>query len=144
MYSLLENTFISKELYQTILAPVCEKYALTQAEMVVLLFLANNPQLDTATDIVEKRRLTKSAVSMAGRTLQEKGLIHGGYAGGNHRSIHLQICDKALPIIEEGKQAQNKFLDILTRGFTAAEQTTLRSYILRMIDNIRSFTWSAG
>ena len=62
MYHLLESIFMSRELYQTIMAPVCEKYGLTATELIVLMFLANNPDCDTASDIVARRRLKKSAV----------------------------------------------------------------------------------
>ena len=143
MYKLLENVFISKELYQTMISPLCDKYDMTQAEMTVLLFLANNPQKDTATDIVEKRRMTKSSVSMAARALQEKGLIFGEYVDGNHRSIHLKVCDNALNIIEDGRKAQNKFFEVLTKDFTEAERTAFKEYIMRVTDNIRNYNESA-
>lgn len=125
------------------IAPLCDKYNMTQAEMVVLLFLANNPQKNTATDIVEKRRMTKSSVSMAARELQEKGLIIGEYVDGNHRSIHLKICDNALNIIEDGKKAQKKFFDVLTRDFTEAERAAFKDYIIRVTSNIRNYNESA-
>ena len=136
MYNLLENIFISRDLYQAMIAPVCDKYDMTQAEMIVLLFLANNPQNDTATDIVEKRRMTKSAVSMAARALQEKGLITGG---GNHRSIHLRVCKNALGIIEDGRKTQDEYLKILTKDFSESERTAFRDYIMRVTDNIKHY-----
>ena len=58
MDHLLEHIFMSRELYQSILKPVCDKYDLTGTELIILLFLDDNPPYDTATDIVEKRRLT--------------------------------------------------------------------------------------
>ena len=38
-----------EELYENMVSPVCEKYELTYMEFTVLMFLANNPQYDTAT-----------------------------------------------------------------------------------------------
>lgn len=143
MYHLLENVFISREFYQTMLAPLCEKYRMTQTEMIVLLFLANNPQLDTASDIVEKRCITKSAVSAAARALQERGAITGEYTNGNHRSIHLKIQNDAQSIISEGKKAQSRFFNVLTRGFSEDEQRTLKNYITRITENIRNYNHSA-
>lgn len=142
MYNLLENIFISRELYQAMIAPVCDKYDMTQAEMIVLLFLANNPRNDTATDIVEKRRMTKSAVSMAARALQDKGLITGEYIDGNHRSIHLKVCENAFGIIEDGKKMQDEYLRILTEDFTEAERTAFKDYIMRVTDNIKRYNES--
>jgi len=139
MYNILENVFLSKELYQSILSPICAKHKITQAEMVILLFIAANPNLNTATDVVKARRLTKSSVSMAVRSLQEKGYLTGEFIGGNHRSVYLKICDKANDIVKEGQEAQNKFLSILTEGFTENEIVLLKESYERMSANIKAY-----
>ncbi|MDO4482276.1 MAG: helix-turn-helix domain-containing protein [Bacillota bacterium] len=144
MNRLLENIFMSRELYQTILNPVCVKYGITHTEATVLLFLANNPHCDTARDIVERRRITKSAVSAATRDLQERGLIKGKYTNGNHRSIHLTICDSAKEIVEEGNKAQNDFFSVLTEGFTENEKTEFRRYFERVTENISEYNRSCS
>lgn len=139
MYNILENMFLSKELYQSILSPICAKHEMTKAEMVTLLFLAGNPELNTATDVVKGRRLTKSAVSMAVRSLQEKGLVSGEFIDGNHRSVHLSICDKAKSVVEDGQSVQNEFFSILTDGFSEAEIETLQNYFVRVSSNIKAY-----
>ena len=53
-----------EELYENMVSPVCEKYELTYMEFTVLMFLANNPQYDTATQIVRYRHLAKSHVCL--------------------------------------------------------------------------------
>ena len=53
--------------------PVCERFELTQAEFDILMFLTNNPEYDTAADIVRIRLLTKSHVSMAIKNLKKRG-----------------------------------------------------------------------
>ena len=139
MNNILENIFLSKELYQSILAPVCLKHEMTHAEMITLLFLAGNPELNTATDVVKGRRLTKSAVSMAVRSLHEKGLVSGEFIDGNHRSIHLSVCDKAKTILEESQAAQNSFFNILFEGFSDSEKENLKIYLERVSTNIRTY-----
>lgn len=47
---MLENLYVSRELYSFLLHPVCTKYDLAPAELLVLLFLANNTEYDTAKD----------------------------------------------------------------------------------------------
>lgn len=139
MNNILEDIFLSKELYQTALNSVCCKYNLTHTEMIVLLFLSNNPQLNTATDIVKGRGLTKSSISMAVRTLQDRGLIFGEFADGNHRSIHLYISDSAKPIVKEGQMAQDAFFSILTEGFSKDEIANFKHYFNRISENIKSY-----
>jgi len=139
MYNILENIFLSKELYQSILAPICTKHKITQVEMAVLLFISSNPALNTATDVVKARRITKSAVSMAVRSLQEKGYLYGEFIGGNHRSVYLTVCDKAAEIVKEGLDAQSAFLSILTEGLTENEKLALRNLQSRMLENIKAY-----
>lgn len=140
MNTLFYNLFTSRSLYQSVMTPVCERYDITQTELAVLLFLENNPQLDTATDIVEKHWITKSSVSTAARVLQERGFITGEFIGGNHRSIHLKVCDSARKVIEDGKAAQKLFLSIMTDGFSSEEKQNLSAYLIRINQNIAA--WS--
>ena len=52
-----------KSVYAKCVGKICETHAITRMELDILLFLANNPCFDTATDIVENRFLSKSHVS---------------------------------------------------------------------------------
>ena len=140
MNDLFENIFSSRDLYHSLMTPVCEKYRITHTELVVLLFLANNPKLDTATDIVEKHRITKSSVSTSVRVLQERGLITGEFTDGNHRSIHLRVCEAADKIIRDGMTAQKRFLSVMTDGFSQEEKRNLRDYLERINRNIAVYS----
>lgn len=139
MNNLFENIFSSRDLYHSLMNPVCEKYGITHTELVILLFLANNPKLDTATDIVEKHRITKSSVSMSVRVLQERGLITGEFTDGNHRSIHLRVCEAASRIVKDGIEAQKRFLSVMTDGFSDQEKQNLRDYLERINRNIAAY-----
>lgn len=109
------------------------------AEMLVLLFLSKNAGSDTASDIVNKLKITKSHVSASVRDLEERGYLQGSYEGRNHRTIHLQLCDTASEIIREGKKVQEKFLSVISRGFTREEIDTIAGYIQRMNDNANDY-----
>lgn len=125
-----------EELYTQTVMPVCEKFGLTYMELTVLLFLFNNPGYDTAAQIVRMRRLTKSHVSISVRGLKEKGLVVGKYRGSNNRTVHLEVQNKAMPIVSEGKAAQQRFTDILFFGFTAAEKEMLSALFDKMDRNV--------
>ena len=128
-----------EELYEKMVLPVCEKYGLTYMEFTVLLFIANNPQYDTATQIVKYRHLAKSHVSMSIRSLQEQGLILGEYRGGNHRTIHLNVSDNAIGVIEDGRMAQNRFCEILFAGFSKKEMEKLQQFTEHVSRNIKEY-----
>ena len=118
---------------------VCEKYELTYMEFTVLMFLTNNPQYDTATQIVKYRHLAKSHVSISIRSLQERGLILGEHKGGNHRTIHLSVADKARDIIAAGRAAQNKFCEIVFAGFSKEEIEALHRFTEQVNRNIKEY-----
>ena len=63
------------KLHESMLKDICEAYRLTLTEAAVISFLHNNPQKDTAADIVELRMLQKSNVSCAVETLFQKHLL---------------------------------------------------------------------
>ena len=70
-----ENQKIIRALYTQCTKPVCNRFGLTQMEYDIMMFLHNNPQYDTAADIVKTRMLTKSHVSAALKALEDKRYI---------------------------------------------------------------------
>ena len=61
--------------YEWFMSSVCEKYQLRQMEYDILMLLYNNPQFNTAADIVKVRKSTKSHVSTSRKVLEDRGLI---------------------------------------------------------------------
>lgn len=139
----MENIFThyaaSDSLYTAIVNPVCEKHGLTYMEFTVLMFLANNPQFDTASDIVNYRHLTKSHVSMSIRSLENKGLLKGEHHEPNRRTIHLTVQDSANTIISDGRAAQSEYGNILFSGFSDSEYDQLTSFMDRIDKNISDY-----
>ena len=75
-----------KTLYAKCVGDVCGKHGITRIELDVLLFLANNRQFDTATDIVEVRYLSKSQVSAAVSRMEDCGYLRKEYAQANRKN----------------------------------------------------------
>jgi len=136
MESLFRHYAANESLYTATVSPVCEKYGLTYMEFTVLMFLANNPQFDTASDIVRYRHLTKSHVSMSVHSLQDKGLLKGEHHEPNRRTVHLTVLEAAKPIVSDGRSAQKNYGNILFAGFTEAEYELFVSYMKRIDSNI--------
>ena len=136
----MENVFshyaANENLYTATVSPVCEKYGLTYMEFTVLMFLANNPQFDTASDIVKYRHLTKSHVSMSIRSLEDKGLLKGEYHKPNRRTIHLTVLNAADAIVAAGREAQQEFGKILFSSFSDSEYKQFISFMYRIDKNI--------
>lgn len=124
-------------LYEEMLKNACKEYDLTGMEADVLGFLQNNPGKDTATDIVELRRLSKGAVSKAVEGLIQKSLLERIPDTDDRRRIHLKIKPGAKPVIGMINETREEFISIVFRGITE-EELELHERILRqMFDNTR-------
>ncbi len=130
--------FISSqhELYQRYMAKVSGKFDLTSMELAIILFLANNPEYDTAKDIVERRHLTKSHVSISIRSLEEKEYLKKEFRNGNHRTSHLVLLPASKKAVKEGQKAQRDFMAVMARGFSESELDRIKKEINRVYDNI--------
>lgn len=125
-----------RKLYCSLFTPMLERWALTQLEADILLFLANNPGCDTARDIVEKRHLAKSHVSVGVDALAGRGLLERQLRSGNRKSIHLCLTEAAGPIVEEGRAVQRQYEELLLAGFTAGEREELTRMLEKIGENV--------
>ena len=128
-----------KTLYSKCVGEICVWHGITRMELDILLFLANNPCFDTATEIVEIRYLSKSQVSSSVKLLESRGYLEKEYGDGNRKTAHLKICDRAAGIIADGRAAQEKFLGILLEGFSEEEKESMRRYNDRILDNLNAY-----
>lgn len=126
-------------LYERMTRPVCEKYGLTQMEYDIVMFLHNNPQFKTATDIVKMRKITKSHVSSGLSGLEEKGYIKRHYADGNKKTVILEISDSSDGLVSDGERAQSAFGQALFDGFSSDEMERCRELFLKMCENANSY-----
>jgi len=124
------------KLYNSLFGSLLEKYQLTQLEIDILLFLANNPPFDTARDIVEKRHLAKSHVSSGVDSLASRGLLERSRQDGNRKTIHLRLTEKAAPIVEEGRAVQMRYGKLLLKGFSDQEMEQLFRFLERAAENV--------
>ena len=128
-----------KALYSKCIEEICVKHKITRMELDILLFLANNPRYDTATEIVEIRYLSKSQVSASVKLLEKRGFLRKEYAEDNRKTAHLKICEKAMNIVEDGKQAQEKFIEIMLAGLSKEEEECIRRYFEHIWENINGY-----
>lgn len=89
--------------------PLCQKLHLPQTAFDILMFLANNPGYQTASDVVEVRKLKANLVSVnVDRLVQEGYLVREADPGDRRRTL-LRCTEEACPIIEQGRALQKEF-----------------------------------
>ena len=125
--------------YQDLFSEVLRRYQLTQMEMDILLFLANNPEYDTASEIVRVRPLTKSHVSASIEQLVQKGMLSRNHDRNNRRVTHLALLPEAELIVEDGRRCQREFTELLSFGIEAEKLETAEEVMQQMMENMKSY-----
>ena len=123
------------KLYGSYFEPVCQKHNINHGEADILAFLANNPNLNTARDIVEYRMIPKANVSQTVDSLIQKGLLSRSGDPNDRRRIHLSITDSGNLIVPDIQNAQKDFLHTLFSGFSEDEFQTFQELNMRIISN---------
>ena len=114
---------------------ILERMGITMREVHVLLFLANNPEYDTARDITVLRDISKSQVSQAVDLLSAEGFLLRTPDAEDRRVVHLSISPEGWPLAKECQEIQEFCGEQLVRGMSEEEVTTLRALFERVIDN---------
>ena len=138
MLTFWEISCLVKQNYDKATDSVCKRHGIKHREFDILMYLNDYPDQATATDIVKKENLSKSHVSVSLRALEEKGLIRGEYRGSNRRTIYLSLNESASKIINDGIEARMNFAKNMLNGFSEAEATEFRDYLIRLNKNIIS------
>ena len=123
------------KLHDRMIKMICGKYQLTLIEGKIISFLYNNPEKDTAGDIVELRKLSKGNVSLAVDSLIQKGMLEREQDQKDRRKIHLSLLAKAKPITDLIESTQNEFEKELFRGFSEEERRVYIKLNDRMVEN---------
>ena len=133
----LMATSMFGKLYTKKILEVASKYNMNKVEVDILLFLNNNPQYDTAKDIVEVRGIAKSYVSKSIDKLVEKKLLSLNVDKKDRRIIHLKVESSANTVIKEALEAQKNYVDTVYNGISKEEKDILKPIIYKMIKNIK-------
>ena len=122
-------------LYDKVSLPVRDKFGLTFMEFIVIMFLANNREYKKASDIVEVLGIAKSHVSMTILSLEKRGLLERTMDPCDKRSSILDLKNTEA-IVEEGRKAQNRFMEILLDGLDEKELMDTKKSFEKIEENI--------
>lgn len=113
------NIAISRKIalaYSAVCKPLCRQLELPQTAFDILMFLGNNPDYKTASEIVEIRHIKANLVSVNVDRLVREGYLTRRGVEGDRRKTELLCTEKAQPIIARGRQLQNAFSERLFAG----------------------------
>lgn len=111
--------------YSNCCKSLCKEIGLPQTAFDILLFLGNNPDYRTASEIVEIRKIKANLVSVNVDKLVSDGYLERRSVAGDRRKTELICTGKAQPIIERGQQLQQAFKKQLLGDLDEKEQKLL-------------------
>ena len=122
--------------YAAVMQPLSAELDMAQNAVDILLFLANNPGLDTARDICTYRKLKPGIVSF-----HVDNLVRGGYLlrtrdPGDRRRCRLVCADKAAPIIARGQALQEQFAAQMSAGLAPEALETFQHCLTAFAQNL--------
>ena len=116
----IEFSIKTAQAYNAVCKPLCQELGLSQTALDILLFLANNPDYKTASEIVEIRRLKANLVSVNVEKLVQEGYLTRCAVAGDRRKTELLCTEKAAPILARGRQLQKDFSESLFAGMAGS------------------------
>ena len=128
--------------YNAACKPLCQELKLPQTALDILLFLVNNPEYKTASDIVEVRKLKANLVSVNVDRLVQEGYLTiadgMGSASGILLGEHLGRgeTEKARSVVERGREVQNRFLERLLDHTDEAQRAAFFATLETMSKNL--------
>lgn len=135
MHELFELRQAVARLYERCMAEAQARTDLTRGELDVLLFLANHPGYDTATDVVKVRGLSKSHVSATVEKLVRRGMLARRVEDRNRRVVRLSMLPPAAEAVACGREAQALFNRRLFRGISPEDHTVFLRVLQRLCVN---------
>ena len=130
--------------YEMMLTPLSKKVGIPQTALSILLFLANNPDYATARDVCEMRGLKRAIVSTHVERMVSEGLLERKAYPGDRRKELLVPTEKALPIVETGREAQKKFAGAMLEDLSEEELAVMEHCFQVINGNIDRIIKSYG
>lgn len=92
------------------------EYHFTPNEILVLMFLSNNPNFDTAKDIAYYRNISKGLIAKSVESLAEQGFLILKKDEKDRRKIHLILSEKSQAVVERIREISKDFQEQLLEG----------------------------
>lgn len=128
----------AKKNYSKLLDPICRAEELTRNELDVLLFLYNNPEFDRAADIVSRRGIAKSHVSLSVNSLEERGFLKRRFDERDRRTAHLELLEPGHRVAAKARERQMRYFSALYEGISEEEFEVWRKITQKVCANIEN------
>ena len=125
------------QVYSAKCKPLCQEIGMPQTAFDILMFLADNPEFDTARDVVETRYIKANLVSVNVESLVREGYLKREKSLSDRRKTRLVCTEKAWPIVERGRQIQESFVKELFKNIDEQMRADFFQVLRILEDNLK-------
>lgn len=125
------------KVYSAKCKPLCQEVGIPQTAFDILMFLADNPEFDTARDVVETRYIKANLVSVNVESLVREGYLKREKSLSDRRKTRLVCTEKAWPIVERGRQIQESFVKELFKNIDEQMRADFFQVLRILEDNLK-------
>ena len=111
-------------------------YHFSPNEMEVLVYLAAQPEKDTASDICAARGLSRSLLCRSVESLTRRGFLSPQVDPHDHRCVHLQLTPAAFPMVIRLQRQRKRFVQRLLTGISEQELAVFDRIFTHMLHNV--------
>ncbi len=104
--------------YNEMCRPILCEFSIPQIEFDIIMILSSNPEYNTAKNVCEVIHAKANLMSLHVDKLVQSGYIERCTDDCDRRKIKLSCTDKALPIIEKGREIKKSFLIELCKNLS--------------------------
>lgn len=126
------------KVYQKLCSQSVSEYGFTPNEIVVMMFLANNEGLKSASEIAQYRNISKGLIARSVDSLCEKGYITADRDKNDRRLVRLKLTEKSIEIVEQIRRCRKDFVEELHRGIPEEDLKILHRTASIMNQNVES------
>ena len=111
-------------------------FDLSPNELGLMMIMYQNPEINTANQIVKELGTTKGLASRNVDSLVKKGLIKTEQDEKDRRVVRLTLCTRAKELCQEARLRQQKFYDKAMSGICEREARQALEIVEKMVANI--------
>lgn len=126
-----------RKAYGKYLYATMKNHNFSPSEIDVLIFLSNNPSINTSKELVVCLAVSKSLIARSVDALMQKGMIEMQGDEDDHRIQHLKITKTAIPYIEEIKKYRESFTKEALVGIDEQELQGIETTIRKIESNLQ-------
>lgn len=126
----------SDAVYQRFCQSVIRDWGLNPTSFQVIMFLANNPQYNTARDLCRMRGIKTGIASVAIEQLIQMGYLERKTDATDRRIQRLYVTDSANELVRQGREVQEEYAQAVAGALDEGELETYLRLSEKIFDRI--------